>query len=302
MMDFRLKVFQSVVRNQSFTRAAKELKISQPAISKHIQELESLYQVQLLERNGSQLKITPAGELLLSHSDRILDAFEWLNYDMNRLTNKHKGSLRLGASSTLTQYVLPPIIASFIKKFPEIKLSVINGNSQEIETALLKKKIDIGMVEGDSHRLGIHYTPFLRDELVAICSTQSTLSTYEEITIKEFKKTPIVVRENGSGTLEVLENALKNHKLKLADLNVILQLGSTESIKLFLQNSDCLGFVSIYAISDQIASGKFQIIDIVDFEVTRMFQFIQRQGDSGGIAEDFIRFARRKSRSKSNSE
>lgn len=301
-MDFRLKVFQSVVRNQSFTRAAKELKISQPAISKHIQELESLYQVQLLERNGSQLKITPAGELLLSHSDRILDAFEWLNYDMNRLTNKHKGSLRLGASSTLTQYVLPPIIASFIKKFPEIKLSVINGNSQEIETALLKKKIDIGMVEGDSHRLGIHYTPFLRDELVAICSTQSTLSTYEEITIKEFKKTPIVVRENGSGTLEVLENALKNHKLKLADLNVILQLGSTESIKLFLQNSDCLGFVSIYAISDQIASGKFQIIDIVDFEVTRMFQFIQRQGDSGGIAEDFIRFARRKSRSKSNSE
>lgn len=292
-MDFRLKVFESVARNQSFTRAGRELNISQPAISKHIQELEAQYKVALFERSGHQIKITPAGEVLLSHSERIIDGFRWLEYDMNQLTNRVSGELRIGASSTVAQYVLPPVLALFLKKFPDVKLTMLNGNSLQIEQALLKKKIDLGLVEGDSKQSAIHYTPFLRDELVAVCSTKSMLTVYEELTINQLKQIPVVLRENGSGTLEVLETELKRHRLKLSDLNVVMQLGSTESIKLFLENSDCLGFVSIRSITTETAEGKFKVIDINNLKTNRMFQFIQRQGVSGGIAEDFIRFAKR---------
>ncbi|MEI7675486.1 MAG: LysR substrate-binding domain-containing protein [Bacteroidales bacterium] len=292
-MDFRLKVFQSVAHHQSFTRAAKELKISQPAISKHIQELESLYRIQLFERYGTKIKISAAGELLLSHTERILDAFQWLEYDMNQLTNRIAGELRIGASSTLAQYILPPLLALFIKKFPDVKVSLINGNSHQIETALLKKKIDLGMIEGISQQTEFHYTPFLRDEIVAVCSTKGTIKEYDEITLKQLKQLPIVLRENGSGTLDVLESEFKKHRIRLQDLNIAMKLGSTESIKLFLENSDCLGFISVRAIAPEIAAGRFKIIDISDFAIYRTFQFIQKQGTSGGIPEDFIRFAKR---------
>ena len=292
-MDFRLKVFQSVAQHQSFTRAAKELKISQPAISKHIQELESLYRIQLFERYGTKIKISAAGELLLSHTERILDAFQWLEYDMNQLTNRIAGELRIGASSTLSQYILPPLLALFIKKFPDVKVSLINGNSHQIETALLKKKIDLGMIEGVSQQTEFHHTAFLRDEIVAVCSTKGTLKEYDEITLKQLKQLPIVLRENGSGTLDVLESEFKKHRIRLQDLNIAMKLGSTESIKLFLENSDCLGFISVRAIAPEIAAGRFKIIDISDFAIYRTFQFIQKQGTSGGIPEDFIRFAKR---------
>ncbi len=292
-MDFRLRVFESVARHKSFTRAAKEMKISQPAISKHIQELESLYRVQLFDRNGTKIKISEAGELLLSHTERILDAFLWLEYDMNHLTNHVTGELRIGASSSVAQYILPPIIARFIKKHSGVKISFVNGSNREIESALLKKKIDLAMMEGENSHSDLVLTPFFRDELVAVCSTKGTLKEYNELTFKQFTQTPVVIRENGSQTLEIIENELKRHRLKLSDLNIVMQLGSAESIKLFLENSDCLGIVSARSISAEITSGRFKVIPVSNLNLARTFQFIQHTGASSSVVEDFIRFAKR---------
>ncbi len=293
-MDFRLKVFQSVARNQSFTRAAKELKISQPAITKHIQELESMYKVRLFERtNGTQIRITSEGELLLAHADRIVEAFRQLEYEMNLLTARFTGELRVGASTTISQYILPPILAAFLKKFPELKLTVLSGNSLQIEKALLDKRIDLGIVEGQSRHSNLRYTPYLKDVLVAITSTKSTLAQYDEISLDELKHMPLVIRENGSGTLEVLESELLKHHLKLSDMSILMQLGSTESIKLFLDNCDSVGIVSVRSVNKDLFNGRFKVIEISDFGIYRTFQFIELQGKSGGVAEDFIRFARR---------
>lgn len=293
-MDFRLKVFQSVARNQSFTRAAKELKISQPAITKHIQELESMYKVRLFERtNGTQIRITSEGELLLAHADRIVEAFRQLEYEMNLLTARFTGELRVGASTTISQYILPPILAAFLKKFPELKLTVLSGNSLQIEKALLDKRIDLGIVEGQSRHSNLRYMPYLKDVLVAITSTKSTLAQYDEISLDELKHMPLVIRENGSGTLEVLESELLKHHLKLSDMSILMQLGSTESIKLFLDNCDSVGIVSVRSVNKDLFNGRFKVIEIRDFDIYRTFQFIELQGKSSGVAEDFIRFARR---------
>ncbi len=293
-MDFRLKVFQSVARNQSFTRAAKELNISQPAITKHIQELESMYKVRLFERtNGTQIRITSEGELLLAHADRIVEAFRQLEYEMNLLTARFTGELRVGASTTISQYILPPILAAFLKKFPELKLTVLSGNSLQIEKALLDKRIDLGIVEGQSRHPNLRYTPYLKDVLVAITSTKSTLAQYDEIGLDELKHLPLVVRENGSGTLEVFEAELQKHHLKLSNMSVLMQLGSTESIKLFLDNCDSVGIVSVRSVNKDLYNGRFKVIEIKDFDIYRTFQFIEPQGKSGGVVDDFIRFARR---------
>ena len=129
MIDFRLKVFCSVAHNLSFTKASKELYVSQPAISKHIQELETEYSTRLFERMGTHITLTPDGELLLSHAEKILKQYKQLDFEMNLLTQRHIGELRLGASTTIAQYVLPPYLATFQQKFKQIKLSLINGNS-----------------------------------------------------------------------------------------------------------------------------------------------------------------------------
>lgn len=106
MSDFRLKVFQSVAKNLSFTKASQELFVSQPAITKHIQELETYYQVRLFERQGSKISLTVAGELLLKHSEKILEDYKRLEYEMHLLHNEYIGELKLGASTTIAQYVL----------------------------------------------------------------------------------------------------------------------------------------------------------------------------------------------------
>lgn len=293
-MDFRLKVFQSVARNQSFSRAAKEMQISQPAVTKHIQELESLYKVRLFERtNGTQIRITSEGELLLSHADRIVEAFRQLDYEMNLLTARFTGELRIGASSTISQYVLPPVLASFLKKFPELKLTVLSGNTAQVEKALLEKRIDVGIIEGQSRNPNLRYSLYMKDVLVAITSVKSILAQYDEISIEELRRMPLVLRENGSGTLDVFEQELKKHHLKLSDMSVMMQLGSTESIKLFLENSDCLGVVSIRSVSKDIYNGRFKVVEIKDLDIYRTFQFIELQGKSGGVVEDFIRYVRR---------
>lgn len=290
MSDFRLKVFQSVAKNLSFTKASQELFVSQPAITKHIQELEACYQARLFDRQGNKISLTEAGKLLLEHSERILDAYKRLEYEMHLLHGDYIGELKLGASTTIAQYVLPPLLGNFIRKFPQVNLSLLNGNSREIETALQEHRIDLGLVEGIFRLPNLKYTTFLDDELVAIVHAQSKLSLPDEITPEDLQHIPLVLRERGSGTLDVFERALLQHSIKLSSLNV-MYLGSTESIKLFLENTDCMGIVSIRSIYKELASGNFRVVEIKEMQMLREFCFVHQQGQEGGLPQVFMQFA-----------
>ncbi len=291
MSDFRLRVFQSVAKNLSFTKASQELYISQPAISKHIQELEANYQTRLFDRQGNKISLTEAGKLLYEHSIRILDAYKQLEYEMHLLNNEYSGELRLGASTTISQYVLPHFLGNFIRKFPEVALSVMNGNSRLIETALLENRIDLGLVEGVLRLPNLKYTTFLKDEIVVVSNTQSKLNVPDEITPEELIAYPLVLRERGSGTLDVIERALLKHHIKITSLNVLMHLGSTESIKLFIENTDCLGIVSVRSVTKELANGTLRIIEVKDMSMHRDFCFVQQQGQEGGLTNLFTQFA-----------
>ena len=141
----------------------------------------------MFDRVGSRIGLTHAGELLLSHTKQLLAAYRQMDFEMNLLTDNFAGELRLGASTTISQYVLPPVLASFIKKFPEIKVSLLNGNSRDIEQALREGKITLGLIEGTAHQSTLHYTPFMRDELVVVAHTGSSLAAYDEISLEQLR-------------------------------------------------------------------------------------------------------------------
>lgn len=291
MPDFRLKVFLSVAKNLSFTKASRELFVSQPAITKHVQELEATYKTRLFERQGNKIKLTVAGELLLKHSERILEDYKRLEYEMHLLHNECTGELRLGASTTISQYVLPPLLADFIAKFPQVNLSLFNGNSREVEAALQEHRIDLGLVEGIFRLPNLRYTRFLDDELVAVVRTHTQLKISDEITPEDLLHVPLVLRERGSGTLDVFERALLDRNMKLSSLNVQLYLGSTESIKFFLEHADCMGIVSFRSVYKELLAGTLRVIEIKDMPMLRDFCFVQLHGDDGGVSQTFTRFA-----------
>ena len=182
MDDFRLKVFIAAARTLSFTRAAEQLYISQPAVSKHVGELESRYKVQLFTRRGSRLELTDAGRTMLEAAGRLLDDYRRLEYEMSLCADQTGGELRLGASTTIAQYLLPPILAHFTARFPGVRVSMSSGNSAEVEQALGEHAVDLGLVESLSRRQGLHYTLFRPDELVLVARPGGKYARRETVT------------------------------------------------------------------------------------------------------------------------
>ncbi|OHT44150.1 LysR family transcriptional regulator [Flavobacterium tructae] len=287
-MDFRLKVFYTVALRLNFTKAATELYISQPAVSKHIQELEETYKTKLFERNGSKIALTPAGEILLKHTKNIFEIYREIDFEMSSFISDRQGLLRLGASTTISQYIISPVLARFHQKQKDIKVNLLNGNTEQIENALIHKEIEIGIVEGQSKNQSIKYTPFLKDELVLVCNTKNPLIKKNEISLEDLKSMKFITRERGSGTLEVIEYSLKQVGVKISDLQIEMQLGSTESIKSYLLNSDCLAFMSIHAVDKELKNNELMVLDIANLSIERYFYIITLLGKPNALTELFI--------------
>ncbi|WP_269235803.1 LysR family transcriptional regulator [Flavobacterium flavigenum] len=286
-MDFRLKVFYTVALRLNFTKAATELYITQPAVSKHIQELEETYKTKLFERNGSKIALTAAGEILLKHTKNIFEVYREIDFDMSSFINQRQGLLRLGSSTTISQYIISPVLARFHQKQQDIKVNLLNGNTEQIENALINKEIEIGIVEGQSKNQSIKYVPFIKDELVLVCN-RNPLVKQNEISLEDLKSMKFITRERGSGTLEVIEYALKQVGVKLSDLQIEMQLGNTESIKSYLLNSDCFAFMSIHAVGKELKNNELIVLDVEGLSIERYFYIITLLGKSDPLSELFI--------------
>ncbi|MCB2376110.1 LysR family transcriptional regulator [Hymenobacter sp. BT635] len=293
MPDFRLRVFQSVARHLSFTKAAQELFITQPAITKHIRELERSYAQRLFERRGNRVSLTEAGRLLLTHADAVETLHQQLTDQLHGLHAEAAGRLRLGASTTLAQYVLPPILPAFQARYPNIELTLYNGNSEQIAESLLYGHVDLGFVEGQVKNRDLHYEPLLDDELVAVRRATPVGPPATPMPLHEALRHPLVLRERGSGTLEVLEFALRAHKIKMSDLRVALYLDNTEAIKSYLEAAaDCLGFVSKQALKKDIEAGRLEIVPVQNLTLARQFEAVWLQGQPLAVpARRFLLYA-----------
>jgi len=291
-VDFKILVFIEAARLLNFTRAAKEMHISQPAVSKNIQELEQQAGRNLFERNGQRLALTEAGQLMLVHALKLTAIYEDLNCELGMLDGVLSGELRLGSSTTLSHFILPAILAQFHLAFPNINLKVLHGNSRTIEELLLDKTIDLGVVEGLSDNSSLKYEAFLKDEVVLVTRKGNPkLGGSESITVEQLLDFEYVFREQGSGTNDVIRKTITAAGIEWQRLHVKVYMASTESIKNFLLRTDCFSFLSIHAICKELYNGELQVVEVENLSMERNFYFVRPHGVIGQLPKAFRRFA-----------
>lgn len=289
-MEFRDLVFIAVAENLSFSKAAADLNISQPAVTKHIKELEIKYNTNLFDRKGNKIYITKSGEIIYDAFKKIEQQYRHLQFKISQLNNDVSGEFIIGASSTISQYLIPKIIASFHKRYPNIRIQLINGNSFEMEQLLLNNKIDLALVENHSSQSGIRYKNFLDDELIVITGGNSLYSKRKSIKKNDLIQFPLVLREKGSGTLEVIKQTFKDHKLLFEDLNTHIHLGSTESIKNFLLDFDGIAIVSELAVATELYMKKLIKININNLSMHRKLRIALKHGHKSRQVDLFEEF------------
>ena len=290
MFDFRLKVFYTVAQRLSFTKAAVELFVTQPAVTKHIKELEQQLNVQLFRRNGNSITLTTAGEVLFRHSERIFQAYTELETELAQLNNLEAGTLHIGASTTVAQTILPKILALFKKAYPAVDFTFTQGNTDVITQLVLAEKVDIAIVEGAAHYPQIAYAPFVKDEIVLVTRANNQLSKKTEISPRQLLNIPLILREAGSGTLDVIYSALTAAGINPKELQVEIRLESSIAIKQYLLYSETATFLSIQSVISELKYNELTIIEIKGLEIFRTFQFIQLQGKNSKLINLFKRF------------
>ncbi|OCA72795.1 transcriptional regulator [Chryseobacterium contaminans] len=290
MFDYRLKVFHTVASRLSFTKASEELHISQPAVTKHIKEIEVQLSTKLFDRKGTSIQLTQSGKILFEYAEKIRNIYRDLEFEISQINQQHKGKLIIGASTTVAQYILPEILAKFNAYYKDIKIELLTGNTEAISALLKEEKIDLGIIEGESQSSYFDYRTFKADEIVLTAKTDHPLA-HRTINVKDLYQLNLIFREQGSGTLEFIQNRLKEKDVNINELNTVIQLGSSESIKNYLLHSDCMAFLSISTILNELKNNVLTVIDIKNFSIERDFHFILPKGEQSELIELFLRFA-----------
>ncbi|MCX8033885.1 MAG: selenium metabolism-associated LysR family transcriptional regulator [Thermodesulfovibrio sp.] len=267
----QLKVFISVYKNRNFSKAAKEIFLTQPTISEHIKTLEEELKCTLFDRIGKKIIPTKEADILYEESLDLINKFENLKDTIQTIRELPSGNILIGTSSIPGTYILPSLITEFKNSYPEIYIQIDISDSERVINNLLSNNIFIGLVGTKINSSMIKYTPFMWDELVIASPNFIKKST---ITPVELIKYPFIMRESGSGTRKETEKILKEIGIERGKLKIVCTLGSTDAVKQAIKNGLGLSILSIHSIRDEIECGKLKAIRIKGHEMKRMFYIV----------------------------
>ncbi|MBO8138690.1 MAG: LysR family transcriptional regulator [Desulfotomaculum sp.] len=284
-------IFKTVADKKSFSGAAQALFISQPAVSMHIKSLEDYFGTRLFDRNTQQVTITEAGRILYEYVVKILALLDEAEKDISALTGCIRGTLSVGASFTLGEYVIPQILGCFKKQHPQVRVSLQVTNTEQIVRLVLNQALDLGLVESRVENLELIVKPFLKDELVVVLPADHPLAGQKFISIDELVALPLVLREQGSGTRKITEDRLKKAGVNLSALNVVMELGSTEAVKKAVEAGFGATIISKWAVQKELKLSTLVSIRIEGVSLAREFYMIYNKNSSRTSAiEEFISF------------
>jgi DNA-binding transcriptional LysR family regulator len=293
MDDHRLKVFCTVAETKSFSKASEIIHLTQPAVSLQIQALEEIYETKLFDRSSSTVTLTPAGEILYKYAKQILSLYAQAEKEIAALTGLIKGSVRLGASTTIANYLLPSVISDFKKRNNRVRFHLLIGNTKRIVDHLNNGIISFGLVEGDVSKFKIKAEKVLKDELVVIVSPEHPFSNRKNISVSELVKEPFILREEGSGTRQIIENYLLKYGISVSDLNVTAVLGGTEAIKEAVEDGTGISIVSKWAVRREVSRGTLKMLPLKEERLLRDFSLIYRNTTFSSAESEFLEYLKR---------
>ncbi|MDC1287154.1 LysR family transcriptional regulator [Gammaproteobacteria bacterium] len=292
MSDRRLKVFHTVARLLSFTKAAEELHMTQPAVTFQVRQLEEYFNTRLFDRTHNKVNLTPAGDRVAEFAERIFDLYAEMENRVRDLTGEISGALTIGASTTIAEYMLPALLGEFKNRYPEINLRLKVSNSEGIVSMVEHNVIDLGVVESPVHNKNLIVEICHNDQLVVVAAPDHELvKRGGKVSASDIVRYPFVSREEGSGTREVIMQYLKEHKVTPSDMNFSLELGSPEAIKGAVEAGMGITILSRSIIGKELKLNMLAELEL-DPPLSRPFSFVrQRQKFRVTVMEKLLEFA-----------
>lgn len=273
----QLHIFYTVAERGSFSAAALTLHMTQPAVTMQIQALEERFGTKLLKRTTKKLELTEAGHRLLPQARKAVELMRDTDVLMIKYIADLKGRLQFAASLTIGEYVLPRLLGSFLRRFPEVSVNMKVMNTTEIIEAVAHQGVDFGIIEAPCEVSGFDVEAVMNDELMLVTPTDHPFALRDEVTLEEVLREPMVLREKGSGTRQIMEEELLRHGVSEAQLRVVSEFGSTGAVKSAVEAGMGLSILSVWTIKHEVALGLLKPVRIIGVSFRRQFYAVRLQ-------------------------
>ena len=289
MADRRLQVFHMVARLLSFTKAAETLHMTQPAVTFQVRQLEEYFNTRLLDRTHNRISLTEAGTRVYGYADKIFELYGQMENAVREMTGETSGTLTIGASTTIAEYMLPPLLGDFKAEYPEVNIHLKVSNSEGIVRMVENNTIDLGVIEAPVTNKNLVVEECRKDQLVAIAAPGNPLAEKKVISFKDLAKYPFICREEGSGTREAVMSMMDDCD---SCINISMELGSPEAVKGAVEADMGVSVVSRATIQKELQLGTLVCVPF-DSQPDRPFSFVhQKQKFRLRLMETLLEFAR----------
>lgn len=273
-MEFRqVESFAAVVRKKSFSKAADALFMSQPAITSNIQKLEKELGITLINRKSKSITLTEGGKIFYRYAVEMINICAKAEHSLSEYKKNIEGVLEICTSTIPEQYLLPYIVKAFKEAYPQVLFSIRHKDSKEVAEEILSGRINFGFIGAKYSSEDLEYIDFFDDKLVLITSPEKSITT-DSVSINSLIGEDIVLREEGSGTRLLIENALREKKLDINMFRSQTINDSLEAIKKMVALNVGISFVSNIAVVHEVASGQLKQYEIEDLNLNRHFSLV----------------------------
>jgi len=270
----QLRVFSAVARHLSFTRAAEELCLTQPAVSMQVKQLENQLDVPLFEHLGKKIFLTEMGKEVYHYSRSILQQIDELQGVLNSLKGLGKGRLKISVAST-ANYFIPVLLAGFCQRYPGVTVSLDVTNRETLLTQLAENEVDLVVMGQPPEDMDLGYEAFLENPLVIVAPPEHALAKEKKIPLQRLEQEVFLVREPGSGTRIAMERFFAQHDVRIT---TGMEVGSNEAIKQSVQAGLGLGLLSRDTVEMELALGRLVILNVAEFPIMRYWYVVHRHG------------------------
>ncbi len=288
---WQLHIFCKVVELKSFSKAGEAIHISQPTISGHIKELENHFECKLIDRLTREAAPTKAGELLHDYARRLIALRDETESVMAAFNGNIEGELPIGGSTIPGAYILPKIIAAFIREHPGATIRLDIGDSRNVCMNILSRVMELGVVGARMEDKRLHQERIVNDEMRLITPADHPWAARKSIPLETLREEPFIAREPGSGTLKSIQSSLRPMDCSLDSLNIVARMGSTEAVIQGIKHHAGVSILSTIAVAEELRAGRLKALEVEGVDLKRGFYLTRlKRRTLSPLARTFIDF------------